>query len=170
MIRYLLAMPREAEMFKRFACMVPDGSIEVIGIGAPDMGEFSKDDIIVNIGYAGGYKVSVGTLVEPKDAIAVDMVSERVPRFYGIGTVNRLFPLPHYTCFSSDTFVEKPAVECAAIYDMELFKIAKTPHKRLYAIKIVSDNLCESDCEDFNDEDAWKKAASLIADHLKNGG
>ena len=167
MIRYLFAMPREAEMFKRFADKIPEGSIEVIGINAVDMGEYSKDDILVNVGYAGGYKVPVGELVEPVSVIAVNTEDGKAPRFYGIEFTDRLFPLPHYTCFTCETFVEKPVYEGASIYDMELFKIAQKPHKRLYAIKIVSDSLCESECERYNGEGAWDVVAELLAKHLR---
>lgn len=167
MIRYLLAMPREAEMFMKFADKVPKGFVEVIGINAVNMGEYGKDDILVNVGYAGGYKVPVGELVEPVSVISASKEPGKAPRFSGIEFTDRLFPLPHYTCFTCNEFVEEPVYEGAAIYDMELFKIAQRPHKRLYAIKIVSDNLCESDCEKFDDEGAWEKAAEYIAARLR---
>ncbi len=167
MIRYLLAMPREAEMFMKFADKVPEGAVEVIGINAVDMGEYDKDDILVNVGYAGGYKVPVGELVEPVSVISVSKEPDKAPKFNGIAFTDRVFPLPHYTCFTCDEFVEEPVYEAPAIYDMELFKIAQKPHKRLYAIKIVSDNLCESDCERFNDEDSWRSAVECIAARLR---
>jgi hypothetical protein len=45
---------------------------------------------------------------------------------------------------------------------MELFKINKLPHKRLYALKIVSDNMNEADCEAFNDAVAWDRVRELL--------
>ena len=45
---------------------------------------------------------------------------------------------------------------------MELFKIMKLPHKALYVLKIVSDNLDEADCEAFNDAAAWEKVRELL--------
>ena len=49
-----------------------------------------------------------------------------------------------------------------SVYDMELRKIAALPHKKLYALKIVSDNLDEADCEAFEDVAAWEKIRRLL--------
>ena len=45
---------------------------------------------------------------------------------------------------------------------MELFKIRKLPHKELYCLKIVSDNLIETDCEAFRDDEAWERVRTLL--------
>ena len=57
MIRILVAMQREAD-----ALGVP---CELIGIGAENLPETSPEDILVNVGYCGGYRIPVGTVVEP---------------------------------------------------------------------------------------------------------
>jgi hypothetical protein len=45
---------------------------------------------------------------------------------------------------------------------MELFKIRKLPHKALYVLKIVSDNLDEKVCEAFDDAAAWDRVRELL--------
>lgn len=159
MIRYLIAMPREAEIFEKVSKMCPAGSVEIIGIGAVDMRPTDEDDVVVNIGYAGGYRVPVGALVEP--IIAVDGKKQTA-----IG-INPLFPVERRVCFTCDEFVTEPLAKYRAIYDMELYKIARMPHKKLYSIKIVSDSLNERACESFNLEDPWRVAAGYIAEYVK---
>lgn len=159
MIRYLFAMPREAELFVKVSEKCPVGSVEIIGIGATEMGEYDEKDILVNLGYAGGHRVPVGALVEPTHAMNAEL--------HEALRVDQLFPIEHRVCFTSDAFVTEPAVKYRSIYDMELFKIAQQPHKKLYSIKIVSDNLDEAACEAFNEEAIWKVAAGYVAEYLK---
>ena len=159
MIRYLLAMPREADMLRKYADQLPKGEIEVIGINAVDYTGGTENDVLVNVGYAGGYNVPIGTLVEP--SVVYNMATGDAVR------IDPLFLIERRLCFTSDSFVERPAVNLPSVYDMELFKVAERPHKRLYAIKIVSDNLNEKDCEGFNDEASWKTAAALISRFVK---
>ena len=162
MIHYLLAMPREAEMFEKYSDGIPDGQIDVVGIGAVDLDEskYTEEDILVNIGYAGGYKIPVGNLIEP--AYAMDIKTwKAVP-------IDRVFYIERRMCLTSDRFVEEPMSETPHLYDMELYKIAKLPHKRVHAIKIISDNLNEKDCEEFDGEDSWKRAMSFVRTRLKN--
>ena len=135
MVRYLIAMPREAEMFKKYSDGIPDGQIDIIGIGAEnvDAAKYTEDDILVNIGYAGGYKIPVGNLIEP--AYAMDIKTwKALP-------IDRVFYIERRMCLTSSTFVEHPMSEVPHLYDMELFKIAKLPHKRVHSIKIISDHM-----------------------------
>lgn len=146
MIRFLVAMEREAE-----ALGVP---CEIIGIGAADLPGTSGEDILVNVGYCGGYKVPVGTVVEPRFARngSTGEVKDLIPHF----------PCETHPCITMDAFVTEPLYEAPAIYDMELWKIAALPHKALYCLKIVSDNLDEADCESFYDEEAWERVRELL--------
>ena len=146
MIRFLVAMEREAE-----ALGVP---CEIIGIGAEHLPETGPEDILVNIGYCGSYKIPVGTVVEP--LFAGDMKTQEVE------DLTHHFPCETHPCFTSETFVTEPLYECPAIYDMELFKIRKLPHRDLYVLKIVSDNLNEADCESFSDDHAWEYVRALL--------
>ena len=56
-------------------------------------------------------------------------------------------------------------VQFKSIYDMELFKISQLPHKKIYSLKIVSDNLNEKDCESFNDQRCWNKINKLLKEN-----
>ena len=146
MIRILVAMQREAD-----ALGVP---CELIGIGAKNLPETGPDDILVNVGYCGGYRIPVGTVIEP--LFAGNAETEEVE------DLQKHFPCETRPCFTSETFVTEPLCRCPAIYDMELFKIRKLPHRELYVLKIVSDNLDEKDCEAFRDEEAWKRVRELL--------
>ena len=146
MTRILVAMQREAD-----ALGVP---CEVIGIGAKDLPETCRDDILVNVGYCGGYGIPVGSVIEP--LFAGDAETEEVD------DLERHFPCETRPCFTSDSFVTEPLCHCPTIYDMELFKINKLPHRKLYVLKIVSDNLDEKDCEAFNDAAAWDRVRELL--------
>ena len=161
MIHYLIAMPREAELFRKYFDGLPAGEIDVIGINAVDLEQVksTEEDILVNIGYAGGYKIPVGTLVEP--SFVLDVQTWEAAR------IDPVFLLEHRMCLTSNTFVESPIYDGPSLYDMELFKIMSLPHKRVHSIKIISDNLCEKDCEEFNSDAAWKLAAELIKLYLK---
>lgn len=146
MIRFLVAMEREAE-----ALGIP---CEIIGIGATNLPATSEDDVLVNVGYCGGYKVPVGRVVEPRftENAGTGEVKDLIPHF----------PCETHPCITADAFVTKPVYEAPAVYDMELWKIAALPHKALYCLKIVSDNLNESDCESFNSEKAWERVRELL--------
>ena len=110
MIRYLVAMPREAEMLRKYADKLPKGEIEVIGIGAAEYFISAENDVLVNIGYAGGFGVPVGTLVEP--SVVYNMQTGDAAR------IDPLFLIERRICFTSDTFVEKPAINLPSIYDV----------------------------------------------------
>lgn len=163
MIHYLLAMPREAEMFEKYSKGIPKGQIDIIGIGATnlDASKYSEEDILVNIGYAGGYKIPIGHLIEPAYAMYIK-TWQALP-------IDRVFYIERRMCLTSDEFVKEPMSETPHLYDMELYKIATIPHKRVHAIKIISDNLDERDCEEFNSEDAWERAMSFVRTRLKGG-
>ncbi len=160
MIHYVFAMQREADQFWRLAeGKVPKGETDIIGINAVDMKTFDADAILMNVGYAGGYKVKVGSIIEPLYAVNAHTRD--------IKQIDALFPVERKLCFTSDTFVTAPMTDRAVIYDMELFKIAEKPHKKLHSLKIVSDNLDETDCEQFNEADPWNRVIDLIARRLK---
>ncbi len=156
-IIYLFAMEREAEMLN----IKEDKKTKkfLIGINGVEMPETCQDDILINLGYCGAYKVDVGTIVEPK-------------KVYDINTndcldIDHIFDCPQVECFTSDEFVTSPNRDSETIYDMELYKIAKLPHKALYSLKIVSDNLSEKDCEAYNDKVAWSKLEKILEKGLK---
>ena len=153
MIRILVAMEREAESLG-LPC-------ELIGIGGTNLPQTSPDDILVNVGYCGGYKVPVGSIVEP--CSAGDF------RTGDMEVLDLHFDCMAYPCFTADTFVTKPLDRSPAIYDMELWKVLKLPHRKLYCIKIVSDNLDEAVCEAFDSLEAWYMVRKLLEEEKLTG-
>ena len=147
MIYYLFAMPREAE------CIDVDNKF-IVGINAVNVPQTTEDDIIVNIGYCGAYNVKVGTIIEPSEAYEVGSGN--------CAKIDRIFGCEDIKCFTASEFVTEPIVDHKSIYDMELYKLAQLPHKRIYSLKIVSDNLNENDCDQYNDAAAWKKIQEIL--------
>ena len=148
MVYYVFAMPREAEQLD------VENKV-IVGINAIEPLATTEDDIIVNIGYCGATAdISVGTIVEPSivyDAISGDSAN-----------IDKIFGCEDIKCFTANEFVTEPIEECKNIYDMELYKLTKLPHKKIYALKIVSDNLNENDCEQYNDQAAWAKIKDIL--------
>lgn len=147
MVKYFFAMQREADMID-----VPNKYI--IGINGTEMPETTKEDIIVNLGYCGAYKIPVGTIIEP--SIVFDFDSHKKAK------INHIFNTKRARCFTSKKFVLEHIVNFESIYDMELYEISKIPHKKLFSLKIVSDNLNEHDCENFNDKECWEKVEKIL--------
>ena len=83
----------------------------------------------LNVGYCGGYGIPVGTVIEP--LFAGDAKTEEVD------DLEHHFPCEMRPCFTSDSFVTESLCHCPAIYDMELFKINKLPHRKLYALILI---------------------------------
>ena len=146
MIRILVAMEREAE-----ALGIP---CEVIGIGATTLPATAEEDILVNVGYCGAVGFYPGTIIEPDETIPYGVVEGR--------KLETHFSCIHAPCITSQKFVQEPCCLSDSVYDMELSKIVELPHRELYVLKIVSDNLDEADCEAFNDEMAWEQVRKLL--------
>jgi hypothetical protein len=148
MVYYLFAMPREAEQ-------IEVENKYIVGINAVDLPDITAEDTIVNIGYCGATRdISVGTIVEPSIVYsAITGESAKIDKIFGCEDIK---------CFTADDFVTEPIEENKNIYDMELYKLTKLPHKKIYALKIVSDNLNESDCEQYNDQEAWAKIKNIL--------
>ena len=148
MIYYLFAMPREAEQL----------DVEnkyVVGINAVDVPAVTDNDTIVNIGYCGATAdIPVGSIIEPSTVF--DANSGDIAR------IDKIFGCEDIKCFTANEFVTEPIEDCKNIYDMELYKLAKLPHKKIHSLKIVSDNLNENDCEHYNDKVAWEKIKEIL--------
>ena len=147
MVYYIFAMPREAEN-------VDIDNKVVVGINAVDLPTTTEDDVIVNIGYCGAYDVPIGTIVEPSKVYDVD-TGDSV-------SIDRIFGCEDIKCFTSSEFVTEPVVNHKSIYDMELYKLSKLPHRKIYSLKIVSDNLNEEACEQYNDAAVWLKIKEIL--------
>ncbi len=156
MIRILVAMEREKEKLAKYV----KHDIEVVGIGVTNLPNTTKNDIIINVGYCGGYDIPVGTIIEPH--LCFDTKTRKKKR---ITSFMAFFD--RVRCYTSDQFVEKPIVNFKSIYDMELYKLLELPHREFYSLKIVSDNLNEKDCEDFNEEGEWQYVADVINNFIE---
>lgn len=153
MIYFMFGTEEAAEMLD-----VPNKHI--IGINGTDMPFTTPDDTLISIGLCGGYKVPVGTIVEPSYCIdANTMEFVRIHPAFLKNTITHL-------CFTTDHFVTEPLTDGASIYDMELFKICGLPHKYVHSIKIVSDNLNEPGCEKYDNKEAWAKVQQIINEYL----
>lgn len=148
MVYYVFAMQREADQIDI------DNKL-IVGINAVTPPQTTENDIIVNIGYCGATAdIPVGTIVEPSEAYDAKTRDKVI--------IDKLFGCEDIKCFTADEFVTKPIEANRNIYDMELYKLAKLPHKKIYALKIVSDNLNENDCEQYNDQAAWAKIKEIL--------
>lgn len=149
-------MEREKEKLAKFV----KHDIDVIGIGATDLPKTTKDDVIINVGYCGAYDMQVGAIVEPH--LCFDKKTRKKKQIKSfMGFFERV------RCYTSDTFIEKPIVNFRSIYDMELFKLLSLPYRELYSLKIVSDNLNEKDCENFNEDEQWEMVGGLINNFIE---
>lgn len=147
MIRYIFATQRERIEFGKVADMAPRGEISVLGDGIPS----GKEDVWVHIGYCKGDGVGVGALIEPscvckgKEVIRIDS----------------LFPIERRVCITGE-----PQIKVfPAVFDDDLFRIAEMPHKKLYAIKIVSRGI--DDSVNHGKDGAWIRVAELLLNYLR---
>ena len=158
MIRYLVGTQKEADIFMKVYSECPKGSIEVVGVRGEYLGNTEEDDILVDIGYAAGYRVPVGAIVEP--TCAMDVEKHEAIR------IDTIFPVERRVCFSG--YTKEHFGKYRAIFDGRLFKVAHKPHKRIYSIKIVSqdmDGYWDGDVH----EGAWKVIAGYLGEYLKEG-
>lgn len=155
MIYYLVTTDRDAEVFQRLSeGKVPEGKIEVIGEGAAELRRYKEEDVLVHIGYARGFKIDSGRIVEP--VYVVDMQTREVIR------ADAIFPIEHRICFTADEEMDAPESDYAVVCDKELFKIMSTKHKRAHALKIVKG---DSDGSEY--EEQWKEAIRLIGKFVR---
>ena len=159
MIKYLFSTEEVRGWFCKYSRGAPEGEVRIVGLGAGRLGETTKEDILVNIGYVGGQKIPVGTLIEPTRAI--DVRSGEIVR------VDPLFPIMSSICYTSERWVWKPICGGRAVYDMELFRIAESPHKKVHCIKIVGRSVDELKVKEMGDEGIWLFIGELLKKYLK---
>ena len=121
-----------------------NGDVYVMGVGGinviKSLSSIDRNTPILNIGYAGSNILAKGTIVH------VGKVSHYHP--------NIIYEEPSFElggnvhCYTSDSFVTKTDIKEPCVFDMELAYILALGFKNVTAIKIVSDNLCESEFEE----------------------
>lgn len=105
-------------------------------------GLLTKNDYILNFGFAGGNKIQVGQIISVRTSRLYEhpktngFVLKTPVGFYESGAVD---------CYTSDEFVEKTEIKSPCLFDMELFEICRHAHRCISSIKVVSDNLSEGD-------------------------
>ena len=164
----LVAMEKEAQYID-----CPNAKVIVTGIGLNNVvktlsralihGKISKNDSIINVGYAGSSCFSVG------DIVAVNCVrrlspsttveEDTYPLTLKLDSVNKIAP-----CYTADDFFEGDNV--IPLVDMELYYI-RAFFNNLISFKIVSDNLNAKVYEEFNPEEAWKKMNIILNELTK---
>lgn len=114
--------------------------VVVTGVGGVNviraLKNISRDEMIVNIGYAGSNHLAVGErVVVGKSALLHELFQydEEVSK-----TID--YPNAEMTCYTSTDFVVKTKIDEPCLFDMELAFICAM-FDRVKAIKIVSDNL-----------------------------
>ena len=103
----------------------------------------SKDEEIVNIGYAGSNHIAVGEKV----VICKSTLLHELFQYDEMPSTSVDYPQSKMTCYTSTDFVVKTKIEEPCVFDMELAYICAMFDK-VKAIKIISDNLDLHDYEE----------------------
>ena len=94
---------------------------------------------VLNVGYVGSNSIEIGAKVQVSHVnthrynVEFDEDSVELDRF-----ADDMLAVP---CYTASDFVTKTKVKEPAVFDMELAYLAALGFRRLYAIKVVSDNL-----------------------------
>lgn len=105
-----------------------------------------ENSIIINIGLVGSNNLEIGDIVCINNSYGYhfDLTPFGDPIYYApfspykLDTINTI---KNIDCYTSDGFVLNTNITDACVFDMELNAIVLFPHKKIYAIKVVSDTL-----------------------------
>ena len=134
---YVVAMPSEIELIKPYSDWNGKGPVLVTGAGAVNVIQALRDvprnTMIMNVGYAGSNKIPVGTRCYiGKVRMYHPAAKIEDPVFDLNGTV---------PCYTAGDFVTETDIDEPCVFDMELAYILAMGFERVYAVKVVSDNL-----------------------------
>lgn len=114
--------------------------IIVTGIGGMNviraLKKISKDEEIVNIGYAGSNHLPIGEKV----VVGVSVLLHEIFQYEEENCKTTDYPQSKMICYTSTDFVTKTNIKEPCVFDMELAFICAMFDK-VKAIKVVSDNL-----------------------------
>ena len=158
MLLYLTESEEEAKILRHFKRNMPDGQIKTIGTHAENLSGITDDDVLINIGYATGFNVPAGTLIEP--SLVYDYEKDEIAR------IEPLFLTERRICVTCETFPKEPAFQFPCIYDTSLFNILNVRCKAIHAIKIVNRRYGKTSPEKADLEYAWRQAVTQIARNL----
>jgi hypothetical protein len=124
----------------------PNEEVYVMGVGinaVKGLSLLSRDIVIHNVGYAGGWKLPIGT------AVSVSVSKAHHPEYpynedgYNLPTKEGL---PCVPCYTSLDFVTNHTGDDPCVFDMELVLMCAMGFK-VDSIKVVSDNLSINEYE-----------------------
>lgn len=164
MLILVCAMPEESKLLisqlgfnkKNYYWERDNARLFVTGIGCQQVKEvlsraekdglLTKNDDVLNFGYAGSNKSKVGNI-----HFVTTCRRHGYPNINGFILNKPPIWMPWWsekskiTCYTSDEFVEHSNIIEPCLFDMELFEICRHANRQIYSLKIVSDNLNERD-------------------------
>ena len=165
---FVIAMEKEANKIieyynlKKEENIYRKGNIELVitdftrnGIVKSLIGIDTSDKIIINVGFVGSNNLDVGSVVQVDRSFGYhfDLTPFGDALYYAPNSpyeLDKIDDLRSVDCYTSDGFVTSTNLIDDAIFDMELNILTVFPHKKLFSIKIVSDNLNTDEYEDFD--------------------
>lgn len=125
-----------------------------------------EDSVIINVGLVGSNNLNIGNIIEVKNSYGYhfdltpfgDKLYHTTNSPYELTTTE----LKQIDCYTSDGFVQQTNIKETCVFDMELNTITLFPHKKIHAIKIVSDTLNASKYNEFNYDEAINKSLTHI--------
>ena len=122
----------------------------------------TKDKIIINVGFVGSNNIKIGEVIQVDKSYGYhfDLTPFGTPKYIAPNSpyeIDKIKNLKSIDCYTSDGFVTSTNIKEDAIFDMELNAITLFPHKKLYSIKIVSDNLNSKSYQEFDYDKAIQK-------------
>ena len=112
----------------------------VTGIGGINviraLKNISKDEEIVNIGYAGSNSLPIGEKV----VVGISTLLHELFNYDEEPIKTADYPISKTVCYTSTDFVTKTDIKVPCVFDMELAYICAM-FKNVKSIKVVSDNL-----------------------------
>lgn len=127
----------------------------------------TTNKIIINVGFVGSNNINIGEIVQVDKSYGYhfDLTPFGTPKYIAPNSpyeIDKIKDLKSIDCYTSDAFVTNTDIKKDAIFDMELNAITLFPHKKLYSIKIVSDNLNTKSYQEFHYDKAIKETIKYI--------
>ena len=133
----------------------------------------TKDKIIINVGFVGSNNINIGEVIQVDKSYGYhfDLTPFGTPKYIAPNSpyeIDKIKNLKSIDCYTSDGFVTSTNIKEDAIFDMELNAITLFPHKKLYSIKIVSDNLNSKSYQEFDYDKAIQKTIEYVDKIIKD--
>lgn len=161
----LIIFCAELEEAKNIKCS--DALIVVTGVGVGNVlikaskFQFTPEDIIINVGYAGSNKYSIGTVMGVQSCKRLNpstVIKEPTIELKSLTESD--------VCYTADDFIEHARDEVSLV-DMELYYLALI-YPQIQSLKIVSDNLDYKTYKKTNFNKSWE-TVNKILNEVTNG-